>query len=257
MEIDAQSFSELIAARVAEMGGKVSAIEKGFGLKPDAIRNVMRATDGAGPTLTRAKEICDALGLELYIGPPRPSPSNHEKMAMAGDEAQGKDDAADFDLVERFDVKLSAGPGTDGNNARPLAPVAFRRDWLRDMYLTAKECIVTGISGDSMSPTLADGDLVLVDRRPQPQLSFAQLYALIDVDGQIRVKRIAPIDEGFILYSDNTEYGPEARMGEDAAALRIIGRVVWSGHKHGISIKKLPKAERPRLSMKPFKHVWL
>ena len=35
------------------------------------VRSVQSVIDGHVPSITRAEEICDALGLELYIGPPR------------------------------------------------------------------------------------------------------------------------------------------------------------------------------------------
>ena len=35
------------------------------------VRSLQNVLDGHVPSITRAEEICDALGLELYIGPPR------------------------------------------------------------------------------------------------------------------------------------------------------------------------------------------
>ena len=35
------------------------------------VRSIQSVIDGHVPSVTRAEEICDALGLELYIGPPR------------------------------------------------------------------------------------------------------------------------------------------------------------------------------------------
>ncbi|WP_299567744.1 S24 family peptidase [uncultured Sulfitobacter sp.] len=161
--------------------------------------------------------------------------------------------------MNHFDVQLSAGPGTNGENAKPLAPVAFRKDWLRGMYLSEKDCMVLSVRGDSMYPDLRDGDLALLDCRPTDQLSYGYSYGLVDLDGQSRVKKIEVIDEGLLLQSINPDYGTDARLGEDANRIKIIGCVVWSGHKHNVSLAKPPPGEKPRPKRnKPrFKHSWI
>ncbi|MBM2295043.1 S24 family peptidase [Sulfitobacter pseudonitzschiae] len=234
MSDDDFPFSELVSARVSELGGKVSAIEKRFDLKPDAIRNVMRTPKGAGPTLSRAKEICEALGLEFYIGRPR------DLAATADEQSTGKvkpDLLDDFAFVERFDVSLSAGHGENGDNARPLAPVSFRRDWLSERGLVAEKCVVCSVRGTSMEPLLFDGDLVLLDRR-RSDLRSGQVYGVVDVEGDVRIKRIEQVENGLLLRSENSEWPTELRHGEDANRVHVIGSLVWSGHNHDMSGRK-------------------
>jgi phage repressor protein C with HTH and peptisase S24 domain len=226
---------------------------------------------GKSPGIERISAMCDVLGLELYVGPRRRE-ADVDILMTTGDDTRplevkseraiqermhsSSDPRDDFDLVERFDLTLSAGPGAAGDNVAALSPIAFRRDWLRSMFLSAKDCVVMSVGGDSMLPTVHDGDLVLVDRKPQQQLSYAYIYALSDIDGQTRVKRIQTLDEGYLLQSDNPNYEVEVRFGDDANRVKIIGRVVWSSHKHGVSLRKPPQAEKPRPKTKPFKHVW-
>ena len=61
-------FAEAIRRRLAERGQSQYRAALGSGLPQDAIRWVLK---GHVPRLNRVEQICRALGLELYIGPPR------------------------------------------------------------------------------------------------------------------------------------------------------------------------------------------
>lgn len=93
---------------------------------------------------------------------------------------------------------------------------------VHDDLLTAYQ-----IEGDSMAPTLCEGDLVLVDT--------ADCYALRDgiyvlrSDSTLMVKRLSinPASHRVTILSDNASYPsfPDC----DPASLQAIGRVVWLG----------------------------
>jgi phage repressor protein C with HTH and peptisase S24 domain len=175
---------------------------------------------------------------------------DHEKIAGSADDPQARND---FALINRFDVNLSAGPGAASDNARPLAPVAFRNDWLIAQGLRADRCVVCTATGYSMEPLLFDGDLVLLDRTVSA-VRDGQVYGVVDVEGDTRIKRIEKIYGGIVLRSDHPGSPTEARMGDDANRVRIIGRLVWSGHSHD-AIKQTPARQLPRRST--FKHQWI
>ena len=63
-------LKDLVDRRLKELGENKYQAAARAGLPPDAIRYVL---DGRKPSLDRVKEICDALGLELYVGSPRPA----------------------------------------------------------------------------------------------------------------------------------------------------------------------------------------
>lgn len=269
--LETSDLYELIEARRKELNLSQAELGELVNGKPSTgfIQNIRR---GSSPTTQTLEAICGALNLEFYIGPPRLSsevPLDHMGQSIVATGTQNRSQSLgrvtrtnaeitqEFAVVDRFDLNLSAGPGSDGNNAPPLAPVAFRKDWLQSMLLAAKDCVVLGVRGDSMIPTLYDGDLVMVDRRPQPELSYANLYAIVDIDGDVRVKRVEVIDDGLLLQSDNQTYSTDARLGDDANRVRIIGKVVWSSHKHNVNPKLPPRTEKRRPKSKPFHHVWL
>lgn len=249
MDFERKPFEKIIAERLEELGTNAFAVEQTSDLTKDAIRSVIRPDSKRSvPRIDKAQKICEALGLEFYIGPPRTtdsgvSHSNHEKLEVL----------QDFAFVERFDVSLSAGPGANGDNARKLSPVSFRRDWLSEKGLNADKCVVCSVRGNSMEPLLFQGDLVLLDRR-RTDLKDGHIYGVVDIEGDIRIKRIELIERGLLLRSENPECPTELRQGEDANRVRIIGSLAWSGHSHDARRQKPRKIGPAR---NKFQHTWI
>ncbi|WP_083545489.1 S24 family peptidase [Sulfitobacter alexandrii] len=210
-------FSAIVTSRLAELEQNAYAIENKYGLPADAIRNVSRGDKNAGPRLKRVEEICDALGLEIYIGPPRPDLAEAQKVG------------ADFARIPRYDARLAAGPGALNSEELPSSSLAFRTDWLARIGVNPRHCCIVGVTGDSMEPTLYDGDLVMIDRKVQSWRTN-RLFAFVNADGDAQVKRVRVLDTAIVLQSDNRDVDPVVVSGRDADQLTIIGQVVWAGH---------------------------
>ena len=105
--------------------------------------------------------------------------------------------------------------------------MAFKTDWLERKQLDPDKLGLINCSGDSMAPTLLDGDLVLVDLK-EARHQGDGLYA-IAVNHSIKVKRLeSKIDGTVRVSSDNPRYEPEEFSHEAFNnAVRVIGRVVW------------------------------
>ncbi|MEZ5752839.1 MAG: S24 family peptidase [Paracoccaceae bacterium] len=226
MEHAEQILAARVRERLDELATNAFAFEKAHGLKSDAIRSILRGDKKSGTTLNKAQEVCRALGLEFHIGPKRDLSAPPPEIVVNGEE---------FATVKRLDVEASAGPGVFNGEHSEVGSMAFRRDWLRKLGVKAEQAVLITVKGQSMEPTLLDGDVVLVDKT-KAQLINGKVFAVTDLDGSVRVKRLFQPKPGMmVLQSDNRgdDYPPEIRTGAELNRLRIEGQVVWSGHKWG------------------------
>jgi phage repressor protein C with HTH and peptisase S24 domain len=144
--------------------------------------------------------------------------------------AAGADDA--LVRVARLDVGASAGPGALADDERPRGHIAFDPSWLRRLAADPKLLSLIRVEGDSMAPTLADGDEILVDSGDAAERLRDGIYVL-RIEDALVVKRVSrnPAGSAISIRSDNDAYPswPDC----DPAAVEIIGRVVWVGRRLG------------------------
>lgn len=136
--------------------------------------------------------------------------------------------AADFALVPRLDIKASAGNGALAIDEEVIDFLAFQASWLRSRNINPDRARVMTAKGDSMEPTIRDGDVLLVDTSIDRVRDNA-LYIIV-FEGLVFVKRIhMKIDGSILLISDNQLYPPETVTSDAAPRLHVAGRVVWFG----------------------------
>jgi phage repressor protein C with HTH and peptisase S24 domain len=135
----------------------------------------------------------------------------------------------DFVLIPRYDVTASAGAGAIIESDKLLDFLAFRTDWIRrTLALDPKRLAVISAEGDSMRPTIAEGDVLLVDTDIH-HVRDSAIYVL-QLSGVLLVKRVRiRLDGGVDVISDNAAYPPETVPARDLDRLVIAGRVVWHG----------------------------
>lgn len=150
------------------------------------------------------------------------------KPMLMADLAHTQDIGVEFALVPQHDIEVSAGHGRTEQRESEIGKLAFRRDWLRQKGLLAKDLVVVRITGDSMSPTIRDGALVLVDTRVE-HVKEDGIYVLV-VDDRIMAKRMQrDFKGGVFIRSDNPAYREQHLTAEEASGLYVIGRVIWAG----------------------------
>ena len=136
---------------------------------------------------------------------------------------------ADLVHIPILDVEASAGYGALAGSEGNSAQFGFDEKWLRRLTASkASNLSIIGVLGDSMEPTLHDGDEVMVDLGDGQARLRDGIYVL-RMDDMLSVKRIAiePQGKRVSVLSDNPTYpswrGLEKRM------LNIVGRVLWFG----------------------------
>lgn len=133
--------------------------------------------------------------------------------------------------VPRYDIGASAGPGAFAEGEVPVAHLGFDPRFLRQLCsANASDLSIIRVRGDSMFPTLADGDDIMVDRSSGGTRIRDGIYVLQREDTLI-VKRIAvhPGNRRLTISSDNASYPTWQDCAPDT--VRVIGRVVWAGRR--------------------------
>jgi SOS-response transcriptional repressor LexA len=82
------------------------------------------------------------------------------------------------------------------------------------------------VSGHSMSPTLEDGDTVLINTTVDT-VATNGIYVL-QIGSNLLIKRVQiKLDGSLVISGDNPAYPPETVAPERAQQLAVVGRMVW------------------------------
>ena len=105
--------------------------------------------------------------------------------------------------------------------------ISLQRSWARS-YLGAENLGAVLMNGDSMEPTIKDGDLILLD-----------LGNIDPADGMfavrhwetVAIKRLSLSWTNLHISGDNPKYKPFEIKREELSTLEILGKVVWYGRR--------------------------
>ncbi len=132
--------------------------------------------------------------------------------------------SGDWSDVPRLALGASAGPGAVGMEEEPVGALRFATRWLRGQGFDPAQLSAIAVTGDSMEPTLRDGDEILVHRTAAP---LRDGIHVVRVDDALLVKRLETGRPGVVtLISDNPSY---QRIELPRGDVAVIGRVVWKG----------------------------
>ena len=129
--------------------------------------------------------------------------------------------------VPRYKAQLSAGHGAANLNQEQIVDyIPFTPEFLSKKLgrKAVDGLVVCDVKGDSMQPTIGDGDLAMVNTEFDSKKSG--LYAVNYADETL-VKRVEPIGDGYHLISDNNLYPTIKVQGPDLEKFKIIGEVIW------------------------------
>lgn len=126
--------------------------------------------------------------------------------------------------IRRLSVEASAGPGAvveTATEAHDASTIRLDPRLLADLRLNPADACMLTARGDSMLPTIADGDTLVVDERDRRALARPGIFVLRH-DGVLLVKRLSQRNGDTIIASDNPAYPDRVTREAD-----VIGRVVW------------------------------
>jgi hypothetical protein len=135
-------------------------------------------------------------------------------------------------VVPRLALGASAGPGALDPDEAAHGALAFDARWLRALGGRPDMLSIIRVDGESMAPTLNDGDDIMVDRSDGAPRLRDGIYVL-RMDDALIVKRLAvtPRRGHVSIRSDNALY--PAFENVDLRTITIIGRVIWAGRRVG------------------------
>ncbi|MDV3455621.1 S24 family peptidase [Sphingomonas sp. HF-S4] len=127
--------------------------------------------------------------------------------------------------VARLDIGASAGPGRMAEGEARRRPGMLSHALLRELGVRADAASMIRVEGESMEPTLSDGDEILVDRDRREVRGKSGIF-VIRLDGTLMVKRLRIALGGIEVVSDNPDW--PVRLCRPSE-VEVIGRVAWLG----------------------------
>jgi phage repressor protein C with HTH and peptisase S24 domain len=201
--MDSGAQRAALAGLIETSGASYAALSRLIGRNPAYLQQYV--TRGSPRTLAEA----DRARLAAYLG--------------VAESVLGAPERAALVEVTRLDVGASAGPGGLVDAEARRRPGALDPGLLRQLGVRAAAASMIRVRGESMAPTLADGDEILVDGDRRIPGGKGALFVL-RLGGELMVKRLRAMGREVEIASDNPAYAVRfAPMGE----AEIVGRVVW------------------------------
>ncbi|MBH1998728.1 MAG: peptidase S24 [Sphingomonadaceae bacterium] len=218
---DSQDARIALERLVAERGENYADLSRLIGRNPAYIQQfIKRGTP-------RKLDEDDRRVLARYFGVPEQTLGGTVSLSAAPVRMRGLPAVV---TVPRLALGASAGVGTLDEDERAAGVMAFDAHWLRRLGVRPQRVSIIRVDGESMAPTLSDGDDIMVDHDDDAGRLRDGVYVL-RLDGVLMVKRIAtgPLRGQISVVSDNAHYPDWANI--DPALVEIVGRVVWTGRR--------------------------
>jgi len=217
-------ISERLRARISQLGLSVADVARAAEVNRSFVYDILRGRS-LTPNIDKLRRIAEAVQVStdwLLTG----------KGAIEGDDPITENYHNAFVAIQSVKARPSMGGGALVDVEPTLGrDYHFRRAWIRDRLKAAPSMLrIMSVEGDSMIPTLQDGDTVLVDmnqKAPKPP----GVFVLHDGMGLVakRLEFIPMSDPPRIrITSDNPQYSPYECLADE---INIIGRVRWCGRE--------------------------
>lgn len=211
---------------IQERGANYGALSKMLGRNPAYIQQYVKR--GSPRKLDEA----DRRTLARYFGVDERELGGPQDISYTAPRSSRVRDGGDLIHVPRLALGASAGMGTFDSDERALGALAFDPRWLRELGGRPDSLSLIRVDGESMAPTLAHGDDIMVDRSDGAARLRDGIYVL-RLEDVLMVKRVAMTlrRDRFSVRSDNPAYPVWEEI--DPASVDIVGRVIWTGRRIG------------------------
>jgi phage repressor protein C with HTH and peptisase S24 domain len=210
-----------------------SALSRSSGVPQPTINRILNGVGRGAPAVETLTALADACNVQVGwlmdgVGP-------MERGAVAATSTIPEQfrpvellDDGDDRLVQVKKVHLRASAGISGFEVSPDyeedGTANLTKRWLNKKHVRAENLIAVMVRGESMEPTLYDGDMIIVDTadiRPVDGSVYVFNY-----DGEIIVKRVFRDAGRWYLSSDNLDQRRYPRKLCEGDGCRIIGKVI-------------------------------
>jgi SOS-response transcriptional repressor LexA len=194
-----------LVAQEKERRGSFRALCVPLELNPTTVQKWFTEKKGSAPrapTIDQIGVIMDAMGAQIVLP---------------------QEELAEYELIPKTSARAGAGSShlvedeTEGL-------YAFRKDFLSALRIS-KNSVLLDVLGDSMEPTLRNGDTILIDRA-DTEVHDGLIY-LVGFQQQLLVKRLFRDIAGLVLRSDNTAYRETLVPPEYMDDFVVFGRMRW------------------------------
>lgn len=218
------SLGERLAARMRKMGLSQSELARRVKVSQPTIQAIL-----AGETQNSRYLAKIAIELETtpaYLLGESEDPTDG---ALLFSDREAIAEKLGLALVPELELGYSMGGGSVLEDYRQTGVRVFDQDWLRGlMGGSFSELFVARGEGDSMEPTLKDGDVVLIDTAQKDIRQQDRIWAISYGDLGM-IKRVRRLPGGtYSIISDNPNIQPFPAADDE---MYVVGRVIWIGRR--------------------------
>lgn len=223
--VDMPTVGDRIQERMSKIGLSQSELARRVGVTQPTINALIHGGNTTSKHLHR-------IAAELETSPAWLAGETDEDVpvAVAPSALKALTDKLDLAIVPELEIGYSMGGGaTVFEQYEQKGVVPFQRAWLRTMMRgSLDDLFVARGEGDSMQPTLMDGDIVLIDTAQKDIRQQDRIWAVSYGDLGV-IKRVRRTPRGsYLLMSDNPAVSPVECVDEE---MHVVGRVIWIGRR--------------------------
>jgi phage repressor protein C with HTH and peptisase S24 domain len=200
---------------LCERAGSANALAKAAGLSPSGFHRYLTGGEPSRKVLVALARAANVNLLWLATG----------EGAMDASEPPVRTGMETLTRVPLYDAASAEGGNGASHDRKQLRALAFCRKWLGVHGLEARDLTALTVRGNSMEPTIRNGDTVLIDLGKK-EIVDGDIFLVRDARSALLKRVQRQLGGKLRLVCDNPDY-PVVECKE--SSVEIVGRVVWRG----------------------------